>query len=160
MPISCLVWSRHLLVYSTSWRLRMRHSPRHRLNARTAINWKRNFKENINKKILRRKNKERSCNVIMWIESCCFFVHWGMKCRLNSVFIHIRCNFLDISCLSETQKNSFLFLNEWIPLSHAHIRAIKCLFTDVCVSWTRIAVTLSVEIWRSDYIPKPLLCLI
>ena len=34
---------------------------RHSLNARNVINWERKFKENI-VKILRRKNKERSCN--------------------------------------------------------------------------------------------------
>ena len=44
--------SRHLLVFSMSWRLRMRQRARHRLNAQTAINWKRNFKENIIKKYL------------------------------------------------------------------------------------------------------------
>ena len=32
--------------------------------------------------------------------------------RKPSVFIRIRCNFPDISYLSETQKNNFLFLNE------------------------------------------------
>ena len=35
---------------------------RHSLNTRNVINWERNFKEKIVKKILRRKNKERSCN--------------------------------------------------------------------------------------------------
>ena len=34
----------------------------HSLNARNVIFLERNFKENIIKKILRRKNKERSCN--------------------------------------------------------------------------------------------------
>ena len=34
----------------------------HSLNARNVINCERNFKENIIKKILRRQNKERSCN--------------------------------------------------------------------------------------------------
>ena len=34
----------------------------HSLNARNVINWERNFKENIVIIMLRRKNKERSCN--------------------------------------------------------------------------------------------------
>ena len=36
-----------------------------------------------------------------------------------SVFMQIRCNFPDISYLSETQKNNFQFLNEVMP--HANM---------------------------------------
>ena len=43
--------------------------------------------------------------VIIRIESNFSAFHWGMKCRL------IRCNFPDISYLSETQKNNFQFLS-------------------------------------------------
>ena len=35
-----------------------------------------------------------------------------MSFKLHSVFMQIRCNFPDISYLSETQKNNFQFLSE------------------------------------------------
>ena len=59
MPISCPMRSRRHLdflnVVTSTFAL-------HSLNARNVISWKSNFKENIIKKILRRKNMERSCN--------------------------------------------------------------------------------------------------
>ena len=58
MPISCPMRSRRHLDFERREVTFARHS----LNARNVNNWERNFKENIIKKILRRKNKERSCN--------------------------------------------------------------------------------------------------
>ena len=59
MPISCPMPSRRHLVFLN---VVTSTFARHSLIARNVINWERNLKENIIKKILRRKNKERSCN--------------------------------------------------------------------------------------------------
>ena len=56
MPISCPMRSRRHLDFLNVTSTFARHS----LNARNVINWERNFKENIIKKILRRMDKERS----------------------------------------------------------------------------------------------------
>ena len=83
----------------------MHHSACHSLNEQNVINWKGNFKDNIIKKCLgKRITKEV---VILRIESYFSAFHCGMK-GVN--YIQIRCNFPDISYLSETQKNNFQFL--------------------------------------------------
>ena len=42
--------------------------------------------------------------------NCLFPIETQITCEFPSVFMQIRCNFPDISYLSETQKNNFQFL--------------------------------------------------
>ena len=85
------------------------------LNALTVINWKRYFKENKIKKYLGKIITKEV--VIIKIES-------------YLVFMQIKCNFPDISYLSETQKNKFQFLNQHSSMCHLVHCLTKYSFRD------------------------------
>ena len=52
-----------------------------------------------------------------------------------SVFMQIRCNFPEISYLSETQKNNFQFLNKFLlsvsPLPYCRLVQVQCSLSQI-----------------------------